>query len=159
MLCPQCNNEIIGNTAQCPDCGYALPVVDSSQKDDSKKIFTHYKILLLNPGPREGIFELLAEIAGMPVKQARQQATHTPWEVISRIPLNKAQEIKVLLETSRATVRLQGMDIWEDHEESDEHEEQDNSGASRNKFKKKLLLWCSIILLLCTHHGNYRLHN
>ena len=38
------------------------------------------------------------------------------------------------------------MDIREDHEESDEHEEQDNSGASRNKFKKKLLLWCSIIL-------------
>jgi hypothetical protein len=162
MLCPHCNNEIIGDTAQCPDCGTALPNVDSNKKDAVKKIFTHYKIVLLDPGPRERIFELLAEGAGISVKQARKhKASNTPWNVISRIPFEKAQEIKVLLETSRAIVRLKGMDIWEEEEEVNEYQEKQKPGPYPKRFQKILLLsffvmlFCALVTAIFFYSINY----
>ncbi len=71
---------------------------------------------MIKPGPRESTVSLIAEITGLSEKQVKQNITNTPWTLVSRLPFDKAQEIKVLLETSRAVVRLEGMNIWDDED-------------------------------------------
>jgi len=77
------------------------------------KEFTHYSVVLIDSGPREGVVKVLAEITGLSPDKVKRQIRELPWEIATGIPLNEAQEIKILMETNRAVVRLKGVDIWE----------------------------------------------
>ncbi len=118
MKCPGCYKEVPENVELCPHCGTPR-AVNTGKPKEVKKEYTHYKIILIKPGAREGTVSLIAEITGLSEKQVKQNVINTPWTLVSRLPLDKAQEIKVLPETSRAVVRLEGMDIWDDEDSGD----------------------------------------
>jgi len=113
MLCPNCKKEIPDDSILCPECDESL---ESTEKDKKKsgKGFTHYSVVLIDPGPREGVVNVLAEITGLSPDEVKRRIRELPWEIATRIPLNEAQEIKILMETNRAIVRLKGIDIWEE---------------------------------------------
>ena len=142
MNCPGCYKEVPDNVEMCPHCGTPRTVRTDKSKD-VKKEYTHYKIILIKPGPRESTISLIAEITGLSEKQVMQNITNTPWTLVSRLPFDKAQEIKVLLETSRAVVRLEGMDIWGDEDSGngfDESVQTDKHDQGRKKPKVTYLI-------------------
>jgi len=131
MNCPKCKKEIPDDILACSECGAEIDVF--SEKD-KKKDYTHYKIILTNPGPREGIVEILSEIKGLTVIEIQNHLQNLPWILESRLPLNKAQELKVMLETKRAVVKLEGMDIWEE-------EDSESAKDKTNRPDKRKLQW------------------
>ncbi|KPK87993.1 hypothetical protein AMJ80_11575 [bacterium SM23_31] len=113
MFCPHCKKEIPDDSGFCPECNIEIETGTKGKKE-SKKVYTHYSVVLIDPGPQERIINVLAEITGLSPDKVKRRIREVPWEIATRIPLNKAQEIKILMETNKAVVRLKGIDIWED---------------------------------------------
>lgn len=139
MKCHNCNKEIPDDILACSECGAEIDV-NSEKEKDKKKDYSHYKVILTNPGHREGIIDFLSEITELPAKEIQNHLRNLPWVIESRLPLNKAQELKVMLETKRATVKLEGMDIWEE-------EENEPTNEKTNIPDKRKLPWGLATLL------------
>ncbi|MFC1729099.1 hypothetical protein ACFL6I_02070 [candidate division KSB1 bacterium] len=149
MICPSCSAEIPDDTLACPECGELITesANDPAKREGERKEFTHYRIILLNPGPREDIVEILMEITGLSSKKVEQRLKDLPWTVASRIPFSEAQEIKILLETGKAIARIEGIDIWEE-----EHVEEVASGegtpGKKNRLKQKIIVFAVFSLIV-----------
>ena len=98
MICPNCNKEIPDDILACSECGAEIDTDKNLDKDKIKE-YTHYKVILISPGPRDEIIEFISEITNLPVNEIKKNLSNLPLIIESRIPLNKAQELKVLLET------------------------------------------------------------
>ncbi|MFC1477302.1 zinc ribbon domain-containing protein [candidate division KSB1 bacterium] len=136
MHCPHCLEPIEEDTTKCPDCGKDITPSEKVKKE-GKKEFTHYRLILLNPGRTEETIETLAEITQLKPKKIKKILDDLPWTVKSRIPFSEAQELKILLNRTKAEVRIEGMDIWA---ESDEEDQDDAKKDKRHKRNIRLFL-------------------
>ena len=143
MTCPNCNKEIAEDILACPECGAEIDATIEKKKD-TKKEYSHYKVILTKPGSREGIIDFLSEITGQPVKEIQNNLENLPWVVDSRLPLNKAQELKVMLETKRAVVKVEGMDIWEEEDFEVSEEKTDEPDKRKRKLQWGLIAVLSL---------------
>jgi len=150
MNCPHCSSEIPENATECPECGGAVGQTSENQKKDERKVYTHYKIVLIQPGPRKDIVSVLKEITGLSTKQVEGYLKELPWTVASRIPFSEAQELKILLERNKALVRLSGMEQWEltSGEETAEEKTAATTRKPKKNLKRQLVIFAASMVLI-----------
>jgi len=147
MICPHCHREIPDESTLCPECDESIEDINAGRQPQHGEI-THYRIVLLNPGPRKNTVDILVEVTGLSGKQVEGYLKELPWIIVSHIPLKQAQEIKVLLETNKAVVRLEGVDIWT----NETPEEEADGGAvphrSRRHVRRQVLILSAFLLVI-----------
>ncbi|MFC1553571.1 hypothetical protein ACFL7D_02955 [candidate division KSB1 bacterium] len=145
--CPFCNSPVDDSAKQCPECQFKFTSGEAEEKEE-KKDFTHYQIILLDPGPRENTVEILSEISGLSEKKIRKNLSSLPWTVVTHIPLNKATEYKILLETNKAKIKLEGVDIWAEEKEEIVVKEKKEPRYFLTKRNLRILEFSIIMVLL-----------
>lgn len=148
MICPNCIEEIPENSKECPECGEALGENEEPEKADKRKEFTHYKIVLQNAGTRACTINILSEITGLNEKKVLERIQKTPWTIVTGISLNEAQEIKILLETNKAIVRLEGVDLWEEENTARKNIEDSEISRKKKRFSKKQVVILLTVLIV-----------
>lgn len=144
--CVKCGRVIPETSVVCPNCG-EIPDSGGSSKKESKKDFTHYNVIVVDPGPRKEIAGFIEDITEHSPQSVENGLKNLPWAIATRLSLQQAQELKVLLETNGAAIRLEGMDPWEDMPETNKTEEKPPTFSSAKK-----LLWgvVSVLFLVLT---------
>ena len=61
MICPNCSEEMPENTEKCPSCSVIIEETAKKGKEE-RKHFTHYKVILNDPGKRAKIIQVIDEI-------------------------------------------------------------------------------------------------
>lgn len=156
MKCPNCSEEIPDSSQQCPSCSADIEQPVAEKQKEEPVHYTHYRIVLLQPGPRSSIIGLVAEITGMKDKVVSRNIQVLPWTIASRISFSEAQELKILLERSKAVVKLQGMEREELEQDSDEVRDRKIPAVKKGNRMQRLFL-ASIVLLIAA--GTYLVVN
>ncbi len=146
MICSNCSEEIPEGSSKCPNCGVSVRE-SSEEKKDARKVYTHFKVVMINPGPRASVIDDIMEVTKMPRKQVEGYLKELPWTIITRVPFPYAQETKILLERHKAIIKIVGMESWELDEEFEEEEEYKEESDSPTKKLSKQQQYKRLFLL------------